>query len=202
LFGVIHIYVGIGVRGANLIRKKKYLDAILDTIPWYIFFTGFVLFVLPYVPNMNAESLGPVVNIGTKLFIIGAIILVLTQGRDGKTILQKLIGGISKLYDVVSFMSDVLSYSRLLALGLATSVIGAIINEMGAMGGLNSVVKVLLFIIISLVGHAINFAINALGAYVHSCRLQYIEFFGKFYEGGGKPFKPLKYNTKYINIKN
>jgi len=201
LFGVIHIYVGIGVRGANQIRRKKYLDAVLDTLPWYIFFTGFIMFVLPYVPNTNAEALGPVVDAGIKLFIIGGVILVLTQGRDGKTILQKLIGGIAKLYDVVSFMSDILSYSRLMALGLATSVIGSIINEMGAMGGLDNILKILLFIFILLVGHAINFAINALGAYVHSSRLQYIEFFGKFYEGGGKPFKPLKYNTKYINLK-
>ncbi len=101
---------------------------------------------------------------------------------------------------MINFMSDVLSYSRLLALGLATSVIASIVNEMGSMGGF-TITGVIVFILVFLVGHTINFALNALGAYVHSSRLQYIEFFNKFYEGGGKPFRPFRRNTKYIRIK-
>jgi len=102
----------------------------------------------------------------------------------------------------VSFLSDVLSYSRLLALGLATSIIGTIVNQIATMAGLNNIFKILVAAVIAIIGHSLNFAINALGAYVHSSRLQYIEFFGKFYQSGGKPFKPLKYKTKYVNLKN
>ncbi len=128
--------------------------------------------------------------------------MILTQGRDKKNIIGKLFGGVSSLYNVVGFMSDVLSYSRLLALGLATGIIAAIINQMSAMFNIPAVIKFILMSVILLIGHIINFAINALGAYVHSCRLQYLEFFGKFFTGGGKAFKPLKANTRYIAVKN
>jgi V/A-type H+-transporting ATPase subunit I len=114
---------------------------------------------------------------------------------------MKLISGVGSLYELISFMSDVLSYSRLLALGLATSVIASIINQVCQMAGLDTAIKVIIFIVVATVGHIFNFAINALGAYVHSSRLQYIEFFGKFYEGGGVAFDPLKINTKYIKLK-
>jgi len=127
-------------------------------------------------------------------------LLLLTQGRKSKNFFGKIIGGLSALYDLISFMSDVLSYSRLLALGLATSVIASIVNEMGSMGGF-TFTGVIVFVLVFLVGHGINFALNALGAYVHSSRLQYIEFFNKFYEGGGKAFAPFRRNTKYIRIK-
>ena len=93
-----------------------------------------------------------------------------------------------------------LSYSRLLALGLATGVIAQVINTMAAMGG-KSVVGVIMFIVIFIIGHTFNMAINLLGAYVHTNRLQYVEFFGKFYEGGGKPFEPFHAETKYVDIK-
>ena len=97
-------------------------------------------------------------------------------------------------------MSDLLSYSRLLALGLATGVIGTVINQMGAMGGPN-VIGAVLFIVVFLFGHLANLGINALGAYVHTNRLQYVEFFGKFYEGGGRPFEPFAAHTKYYKFK-
>lgn len=201
-FGVIHIYVGLGMKALNLIRDKKYLDAVLDVFLWYIFFTGFVLFVLPFVPKINADEVTGLVQLGKNLLIVGGVLLILTQGREHKNIVMKLFGGLAKLYDLVAFMSDVLSYSRLLALGLATSVIASIINQMAAMNGLDSIFKILVFVVVVLAGHTFNFAINALGAYVHSSRLQYIEFFGKFYKGGGTPFEPLKINTKYIILKN
>ena len=93
-----------------------------------------------------------------------------------------------------------LSYSRLLALGLATGVIAKVINTMAAMGG-KSIGGVILFIVVFVFGHTFNLAINLLGSYVHTNRLQYVEFFGKFYEGGSREFKPFKENTKYINVK-
>ena len=96
-------------------------------------------------------------------------------------------------------LGDVLSYSRLLALGLASAVIAQVFNALGGMLG-HGVVAVIGFIIIAVIGHVFNFAINALGTFVHASRLQYVEFFGKFYTGGGVPFKPFKKNTKYVNI--
>lgn len=201
LFGVIHIYVGIGVRGINLIRKRKYMDVVYDVVFWYIFFTGFVFFTLPYVPEINPQQVASLVEVGKYLLIGGGVLLILSQGREQKNILMKLLNGVTSLYDLIGFMSDVLSYSRLLALGLATSVIASIVNDMGAMSGLDNILKILMFIAVLAVGHTFNFAINALGAYVHSSRLQYIEFFGKFYKGGGTAFEPFKVNTKYINLK-
>ena len=93
-----------------------------------------------------------------------------------------------------------LSYSRLLALGLATGVIASVINQMGSMMG-DGVLGVVVFLVVFVFGHTFNMAINILGAYVHTNRLQFVEFFGKFYEGGGKAFHPFKFNTKYVDIK-
>lgn len=200
LFGVIHIYVGLGVRAFNLFRHKQYLDIVLDVLIWYVFFTGFILFVLPFTPKVDRESVTGLVQLGKYLLIAGAVLIILTKGRGQKNVFMRLLTGIAGLYDLVGFMSDVLSYSRLLALGLATSVIASIVNEMSLMSGTDSILKVIGMVLILAAGHALNFSINALGAYVHSCRLQYIEFFGKFYKGGGIPFDPLKANTKYVDV--
>jgi V/A-type H+-transporting ATPase subunit I len=132
--------------------------------------------------------------------VTGAAGMVLTQGRHKKG-LGKISSGILSLYDFVGFMSDVLSYSRLLALGLATAVVASVINTMGMLFGLN-VFGVIVLVLVFIGGHLFNIAISTLGAYVHSSRLQYVEFFSKFYEGGGKPYKPFKYDTKYIEITN
>ena len=131
---------------------------------------------------------------------VAAIVILLTQGRHKKGIFGKLFGGIASFYDLISFMGDVLSYSRLLAMGLATGVIATIVNQLGSSGGF-TIVGVLSFGLIFVIGHSFNFAINALGAYVHSSRLQYIEFFNKFFEGGGVAFSPLLEDTRYIKIK-
>ena len=202
LFGVIHVFTGIAIKGINLFRQKKYIDIVFDVVFWYILFTGFIFVLLPFVPTMEAYNLDGFVNVGKYMFFIGIILIVLTNGRQQKNPFAKLAIGVVGLYDIIGFLGDILSYSRLLALGLATSVIASIINQMGTMMEMPIVFKIIVFAIIFVLGHAFNFAINALGAYVHSSRLQYIEFFQKFYKGGGKPFKPLKSNTKYISIKN
>ena len=93
-----------------------------------------------------------------------------------------------------------LSYSRLLALGLATGVIASVVNQMGSMAG-KGIFGAIVFIIVFIIGHVFNLAINLLGAYVHTNRLQYVEFFGKFSEGGGREFHPLRADTKYVDIK-
>jgi V/A-type H+-transporting ATPase subunit I len=108
--------------------------------------------------------------------------------------------GAYDLYNLTGWLSDVLSYSRLLALGLATGVIASVVNQMGSMAG-GGIGGLLLFLVVFLIGHTFNLGINLLGAYVHTCRLQYVEFFGKFFEGGGRPFTPFQAKTKYVEIK-
>lgn len=169
---IIHMYM--------CFRDGAPLDAILDVIPWWIFFGGIVLMVL----QGNAIGL-----------IAGVVILVLTQGRHKKGIFGKLFGGIASLYDVTSWLSDVLSYCRLMALMLATSVIASVMNILGALPG-----NMIAFFVIFVIGHVFNIGVNIIGTYVHAARLQYLEFFGKFYLEGGIPFRPLAYQTKYVDI--
>lgn len=110
-----------------------------------------------------------------------------------------MIGGLASLYDITGYISDLLSYSRLLALGLTTGVMAQVFNMLSSMFG-KSVFGCICMIIIMVAGHAINIGLNALGSYVHTMRLQYVEMFSKFYEGGGKEFEPFSLNSKYIKI--
>jgi len=201
LFGIIHMYTAFGLKAANLIRDKQYLDALFDVGFVLIFYTGIILVLLPYAPEVNGEAVAPLVNIGQYLAVGGAVLLLVTHGRKSKNLFGKLFGGLPSLYNAISFLSDILSYSRLLALGLATGIIASIVNQLSSMFAFPLVFKIIVTSVILLVGHVINFAINALGAYVHSSRLQYLEFFGKFFTGGGQPFRPLKPNTKYITFR-
>jgi V/A-type H+-transporting ATPase subunit I len=196
IFGGVHIFVGMGLNGYLLIKEGKTRDAIFDVGFWYIFLVGLIIFGLGSTKGKSGVLLA---NIGKYMAIAGAVLLILTQGRNQKSIIKKLTSGILSLYNVTGFMSDVLSYSRLLALGLATGVIAAVINTMGTLFGLNAG-GIIVLIIVFTIGTIFNILINALGAFVHASRLQYVEFFGKFYEGGGKAFQPLKINTKYTKI--
>ena len=130
---------------------------------------------------------------------IGAVGIVLTAGRESRSPFKRLLKGLYGLYGVSGYLSDILSYSRLLALGLATGVIASVFNQMGAMLG-NSPAGVAVFVLAFLVGHTLNLGINVLGAYVHTNRLQFVEFFGKFFEGGSRKFNPFSAKTKYFKI--
>ncbi|MGE4283991.1 MAG: V-type ATP synthase subunit I [Clostridia bacterium] len=189
IFGGIHLYVGMGLQAYRLIKDGKYADAFFDIGSWYILLTGLALLIV-------GGSLGLT---GQYMAIAGAALLVLTQGRREKGIIKKLLMGVLSLYNVTGYLSDVLSYSRLLALGLATGVIATVVNTMGTLFGFN-IVGIIILSIVFIAGHTFNILINALGAYVHASRLQYVEFFGKFYEGGGKAFEPFKIKTKYIQV--
>ena len=115
--------------------------------------------------------------------------------------MKRIFGGVAKLYDGVSILSDILSYSRLFGLGLASGVVGLVVNEVAKVFiGLIPYAGYVVAAVILLVGHVFNLAINTLGAYIHDCRLQYIEFFGKFYTGGGHVFTPYGSKTKYTYI--
>lgn len=193
VFGVIHLFAGMAIKAYMLIRDGNTLDAVFDIGFWYGFIIGIALMLFG---NSIIPGSG---QIGTWMTIIFAAGLILTQGRAKKGIVSKLISGVLSLYNITSYLSDILSYSRLLALGLATGVVSSVVSILGSMGG-RSFFGVLLFVIAMLIGHSFNFAINALGAFVHAARLQYVEFFGKFYEGGGEPFNPLAKKTKYNKI--
>ena len=193
LFGIIHLMAGVLIRGYMLIRDKNYLGAVCDTIPVMVFVAGFAVFGADFFTEVPAD----IKSIGTKVLLVGAALIVLTSGRSSKNILGKLGGGLYGLYNAASgYLGDILSYSRLLALGLVTGVIANVINLLGAMTG-----NIIVFIIIFIIGHTVNIAINLMGTYVHTSRLQYVEFFSKFYEGAGRSFTPFKIKSKFFTIK-
>ena len=129
------------------------------------------------------------------VLILGVLSLICTQGRHEGTFFKKLFGGIKSLYDITSWLSDVLSYARLMALMLATSVIAQVFNTLGALPR-----NIIVFVLVFLIGHVFNIGVNLIGTYVHAARLQYLESCGKFYKEGGIPFRPLQYDTKYVDI--
>ena len=131
--------------------------------------------------------------------IVGVVGILCTGGRKKKGIFGKITGGLGALYGITNYLSDILSYSRLLALGLATGVVAQVINTLGSLAG-GGVVGAIVLAVALVFGTVFNLAINALGAFVHSCRLQYVEFFGKFYTGGGRAFRPFERKTKYVKI--
>ncbi|MGI6095981.1 MAG: V-type ATP synthase subunit I [Lachnospiraceae bacterium] len=204
-FGLVHLFVGLGIKGYMLIRDKKYLDCFCDVGLWAIFLLGLLLMLIPsdiFASIAQAKIVfPPALNTLAKgMAIVGVLGLILMSGRSSKNWGLRIALGAYDVYNVTGWLSDILSYSRLLALGLATGVIASVVNQMGSMFG-DSILGVIGFILVFIVGHALNMAINILGAYVHTNRLQFVEFFGKFYEGGGRPFNPFHASTKYVDIK-
>ncbi len=189
--GVIHLYAGLCVGAYANIRKGKPLDAVYDQLSWMLAVTGAIMLVLD----------GVAAEIGKWMAIAGVALIVLFAGREKKNPFARLMGGLGALYGATSWISDILSYMRLFGMGLATGVIGMVINQLIGMVFSAGIVGKIIGSVLFVAAHAFNLGINALGAYVHSCRLQYIEFFGKFYEEGGVAFKPLNYNTRYVNFK-
>lgn len=182
--GGVHIFAGMAINFVLLCKKGKVLDAIFDIFSWWIVFAG----------------IGVIFLVGTKEGLItigiGTLIIILTHGRREKNIIMRLLKGLLGLYDITSYASDLLSYSRILALGLAAGVIGQVVNLVGTMGGATAFGFVAL-IAACLIGHTLNLAINILGSFVHTSRLQYLEFFNKFYEDGGEKFEALEPSEQY-----
>lgn len=192
-FGIVHLFAGLLLNAFKLIKRKNYTAAVFDTLPVMIFVTGFAIFGADFLIEIPQA----VKSVGNKLLLAGAVLIVLTAGRSAKNIIGKFGAGLYALYNTASgYLGDILSYSRLLALGLVTGVIASSINLMATMPG-----NAVLFVIILFVGHTINIAINLIGTYVHTNRLQYVEFFSKFYEGEGTVFTPFRINSKHFIIK-
>lgn len=192
-FGLVHILVGMGCKFYMCLRQKDWGGAFFDTGLWMLLLIGIAILAAGIFVAPVLTTVGAVIAIGC------AVGLVLTQGRNKKGIVGKAVGGLASLYDITGYISDLLSYSRLLALGLTTGVMAQVFNMLSTMMG-KSVVGFIFFIAIFIVGHLVNIGLNALGSYVHTMRLQYVEMFSKFYEGGGKEFEPFSLQSKYIKI--
>lgn len=182
--GGVHIIAGMVIKFVLLCKDGKVLDALCDILPWWIIFGGIALIFVVST------------QVGLMVIGAGALIIVLTHARQEKNIVVRLLKGLLGLYDITSYASDLLSYSRILALGLAAGVIGQVVNLVGTMGG-GGVMGFVALIAACLIGHTLNLAINILGSFVHTSRLQYLEFFNKFYEDGGEKFEALEPSEKY-----
>lgn len=195
--GIAHLFLGLITAGVMQWKEGKKWDAIFDTIPVILLVLG----AAPLAAGVLVDVPAVVSSIAGYVAIAGLVLIVLTSSRSSKNIIARLLGGLYGLYNIASgYLSDILSYSRLLALGLATGSIAGVINMLGVMPS-NLILKGITLAVVFVVGHALNMAINVLGAYVHTNRLQFVELFSKFYEGGGTAFNPLKMNTKYIKLK-
>ncbi len=193
--GGVQIVVGMAVNAYLLLRDGNWVDAIFDVAAWWVVFAGLAVFAL--------SGSGYVLMAGGALVALGAV--VRSKFPFDKGFVPGLVVGLARsaiallatLYNnVTGYFGDILSYSRLMVMMLAGSVIGSIFNLLGSMPG-----NFLVFAVIFVVGHVFNMGLNIIGTYVHASRLQYLEFFGKFYREGGRPFRPLKFNTNYVNIK-
>ncbi len=184
--GAIHLIAGMAVQFVLLCKKGEVFSAIFDIGSYWVLFAGLGLLVV------NTTAAWIVIG-------VGALMIIATYGRAQKNILMRFLMGLKGLYDLISYASDLLSYCRILALGLAAGVVGQVINLLATMGGPTPGGFVLL-VVVMLIGHLMNMAINVLGSFVHTSRLQYLEFFGKFYEDGGVAFRPALPSEQYSTV--
>ncbi len=178
--GFVQIITGMAVSFVSKLKNGQVMDAVFEEVTWWIVFAGLGLMIAGITPIVLA--------LGGVLVVAGPV--VQNQGFG------KVTGIFGSLYNhVTGYFGDILSYSRLMALMLAGSVIAQVFNTLGAIPG-----NIVIFLIISFAGNTLNFALNLLGCYVHDLRLQCLEYFGKFYQDGGRPFRPLDLNTKYYYV--
>ena len=195
VFGVIQIFFGLGIKAFVLIRMGKPLEAFMDVGSWAI--------TLLSLGGMGAGSMLDIPTLKTICTagaIIGALLIIFTQGRHVKSKAGKIGQGLYELYGITSYLGDLVSYTRLMAIGLSGGSIAGAINTIikmlpGPIGVF--IIGPLLFVIFQ----TVNLLLSLLSGYVHSLRLTYVEYFSKFYEGGGRAFKPFEANNKYINLK-
>ena len=201
--GVFQMCFGLGINMVAMFKQKKPLDAISGTLSWYFMILGLALaFGSSLIKAVTMPSW--VRTVGYVLLGVGVFLLMLS-GALHKKGASKVSGAFARLYDIINFFSDLMSYTRIFGLGLASAVIGMVFNEIGALM-MNMIpikaIGVIVTAVVFLIGHVFNIGINALGAYVHNSRLQFVEFFGKFYTGGGELFRPLGCEMKYYYIHN
>lgn len=185
VLGLVHLNTGMVINFVKKTKRGQLADAIWEEGALWVTLVGIILFVL---------KIGNVAGIPVVL-VLGLVMVFYGGSRSAKG-MGKLLSIFTTLYNTATgWFGDILSYSRIMALMLAGSVIATVFNTIGAIAN-----SFWLFIPVFLIGHALNFALNLLGCYVHDLRLQCLEYFGKFYEDGGRPFRPLEVTTKYYNV--
>lgn len=194
--GFTQVIFGLLIAFKNSWSNGERLEAMADHGGWIVFLTGLLLTGL----SSSGALSGPVAAISKYIAIAGALVLVATQGRTKSSIAGKLFSGLLSLYNVTGYLGDVLSYSRLLALGLGSAAVGMVINLLAKLVAGTPYVGIPLAILIFVMGHLFSIAVNLLGAFIHSLRLQYVEFFGKFYDANGKDFTPLRNVTTFARL--
>jgi V/A-type H+-transporting ATPase subunit I len=205
LIGLIHLMTGLGMKFYILLKQRDLKSILYDVISWFVLVMSCTIMLLSMrmirdILKIKFTIPSSIVSVSAALAVLSAVVIVLTNGRESRNPIKRFLKGLYALYGITGYLSDVLSYSRLLALCLATGIIGSVINKMAGMAAVG-LFGPLIFTIIVIAGHIMNIGINALGAYVHTNRLQYVEFFGKFYEGGGHQFNPFGMKTKYYKVK-
>ena len=199
VLGVLHLNTGMVVSFVLKCRRGHVVDGLFEEVPLWIILAGGVMMGLKLLGVTDA-----LFGAGKIVLIAGAVLLLVGSARGAKGF--GIIGAaFGCIYNTVTgWFGDILSYSRIMALMLAGGVVAQVFNTIAAMpatsSGVNAV-TIIVFILIFLIGHGLNFALNLLGCFVHDLRLQCLEFFGKFYEDGGKPFQPLGFKSKYVRAK-
>lgn len=193
--GFFQIMFGLVIAMVENLKNGDKVAAFADQGGWIVFLCGLVLVGLSAAGAIPIPTKVSGIAAGT-----GALILVATQGRAKDSLFGKLFSGVLSLYNVTGYLGDVLSYSRLLALGLGSAAVGMVINLLANLVSGTPVIGIPLAALIFVLGHLFSIAVNMLGAFVHALRLQYVEFFGKFYEASGEEFKPLSMATQYVKL--
>lgn len=197
ILGGIHVFFALSIQAYMEIKRGNVLNAFFDVGFWYMLLSGGIVYIL----SMFFPIFLPYKTVGLTVMIVGMIGVLLTGGRDQKGVGSKLAGGLYSLYGLSSYIGDFVSYSRLMALALASGFIAYAINLMVGMLFNLGVIGIIFGIIVFIIGQGFNLFLSILSSYVHALRLTYVEFFGKFYEGGGKPFQTFRNVSKYIEIK-
>ena len=195
ILGVVQIFTGMTISVVKKIKEGDFIDALFSEFTWWIILAGVALFAV------SAAGVAPIPSqIGIAVLVIGFLMLAIGGTRNAKGF-GKVTSLIGLIYNgVTGYFSDALSYVRLMALMLSGSVIASVFNTLGATFGGIPVIGIVLFVVVSMVGNALNLALNLLGCYVHDLRLQCLEFFNRFYKEGGKPYRPLAIETKYVDV--
>ena len=196
-FGGVHLAFGLGMKAYVLIKNGKPMDAVYDVFLWYLTLTTVILVIVGKVITLPS-----IVNtIAFYGMIVGMLGIIAFGARDSKSIAGRIAGGLYSLYGITSYIGDFVSYLRLMALGLAGGFIAVAINIIVKMLVGGGIVGIVFGVIVFVFAQLFNIFLSFLSAYVHTSRLMYVEFFSKFYEGGGKAFKKFRSENKYIEVK-
>ena len=184
--GLIHMLAGLAIQFYVICRDRSFIFAFFDVGGWFIVFAGAGLYFL-------------IGKVGLIILGVGIAVMMIGGALKKTGVFGRIVGSFGAIYGFVGFASDLISYSRIMALGLTSAIIASVFNILATIA-LPSPLGFVLFVIVIILGHVLNLGINIIGTFVHASRLQYIEFFGKFYEDGGRKFSPLTTREKYTKI--